>query len=75
MGTVAAVLITVGSLPALPGFAAAAGGTFLASHAFQAAGAIALGVGNWLRATQESTSKTPAKAIEAAPNAAAIKSS
>jgi N6-adenosine-specific RNA methylase IME4 len=70
MTAVAAALITVGSLPAIPGFAAVAGGTFLASHAFQAAGAIALGVGNWLRATQEASAKTAAAnagALEAAP--------
>ncbi|KAI0246331.1 hypothetical protein BJV78DRAFT_1135398, partial [Lactifluus subvellereus] len=53
MSTLAAVLLTVGSLPALPAISAGAGGTILASHAVQAAGAIAVGVGNWLKATQD----------------------
>jgi hypothetical protein len=54
MSTLAAVLLTVGSIPALPGVSAAAGGTVLASHAVQAAGAIAVGVGSWLKAAHES---------------------
>lgn len=54
MTTLSAVLITVGSLPALPGISTAAGGTILASHAVQAAGAIAVGVGNWLKSAQDS---------------------
>jgi hypothetical protein len=57
MGTVAAILITVGSLPALPGISAVAGGTVLASHAVQAAGAIAVGVGNWMRSSQVSAAQ------------------
>lgn len=56
MTTLSAVLITVGSLPALPALSGAAGGTILASHAVQAAGAIAVGVGNWLKAAQDSAS-------------------
>ncbi|KAH8986595.1 hypothetical protein EDB92DRAFT_1936180 [Lactarius akahatsu] len=60
MTTLSAVLITVGSLPALPGLSTAAGGTLLASHAVQAAGAIAVGVGNWLKAAQDSAA---AKAV------------
>lgn len=61
MSTLAAVLLTVGSLPALPGVSAAAGGTILASHAVQAAGAIAVGVGNWLRATQDAKAAAEAQ--------------
>lgn len=64
MTTLSAVLITVGSLPALPGLSTAAGGTILASHAVQAAGAIALGVGNWLKAAQDSAA---AKAVAESP--------
>ncbi len=54
MTTLSAVLITVGTLPALPGVSAGAGGAILASHAVQAAGAIAVGVGHWLKSAQDS---------------------
>ncbi|KAI0027608.1 hypothetical protein K488DRAFT_60992 [Vararia minispora EC-137] len=57
MSTIAAVLITVGSLPALPGLSAVAGGTVLTSHAIQAAGAIAVGVGNWLKSSQDAAAR------------------
>lgn len=63
MSTLSAVLITVGTLPSLPGLSAGAGGAILASHAVQAAGAIAVGVGQWLKSAQDSTA---AKAGEAA---------
>ena len=53
MTTLSAVLITVGSLPAIPALAGGAGGAFLASHAVQAAGAIAVGLGNLLKAAQD----------------------
>lgn len=53
MTTLSAVLITVGTLPAIPALAGGAGGAFLASHAVQAAGAIAVGLGNLLKAAQE----------------------
>jgi len=62
MSTLSAVLITVGTLPTLPGISAGAGGAILASHAVQAAGAIAVGVGHWLKSAQDS-----AKAGEAQP--------
>jgi hypothetical protein len=55
MSTLSAVLITVGTLPSLPGISAGAGGAILASHAVQAAGAIAVGVGHWLKSSQDST--------------------
>jgi len=54
MTTLSAVLITVGSLPAIPGISAGAGGAILASHAVQAAGALAVGVGQWLKSAQDS---------------------
>ena len=54
MSTLSAVLITIGTLPALPGVSAGAGGAILASHAVQAAGAIAVGVGHWLKSAQDS---------------------
>ncbi|KAF9643497.1 hypothetical protein BDM02DRAFT_3222598 [Thelephora ganbajun] len=57
MTTLSAVLITVGSLPAIPALAGGAGGAFLASHAVQAAGAIAVGLGNLLKAAQDSAAQ------------------
>jgi len=54
MTTLSAILISVGTLPSLPGISAGAGGAILASHAVQAAGAIAVGVGHWLK---DSTAK------------------
>ena len=57
MTTLSAVLITVGSLPAFPALAGGAGGAFLASHAVQAAGAIAVGLGNFLKSTQDNASQ------------------
>jgi len=56
MSAVSAILVTVGSLPAIPVVGAGAGGAFLASHAVQAVGAIAVGVGQWLKSTQDAAS-------------------
>src|SRR5215510_7073806 len=53
MTTISAVLITVGSIPAIPAISAGAGGAILASHAAHAVGAMAVGVGSWLKAQQE----------------------
>ncbi|KAH7907653.1 hypothetical protein BJ138DRAFT_458623 [Hygrophoropsis aurantiaca] len=50
MTTLSAVLITAGTLPAIP---AISGGTVLATGVAQAVGAIAVGVGNMLKAQQE----------------------
>ncbi|KIJ64314.1 hypothetical protein HYDPIDRAFT_112300 [Hydnomerulius pinastri MD-312] len=50
MTTLSAVLITAGTLPAIP---AISGGTVLATGVAQAVGAIAVGVGNLLKASQE----------------------
>ena len=50
MTTLSAVLITAGTLPAIP---AITGGTVLATGVAQAVGAIAVGVGNLLKAQQE----------------------
>ena len=50
MTTLSAVLITAGTLPAIP---AISGGTVLATGVAQAVGAIAVGVGNLLKAQQE----------------------
>lgn len=56
MSTISAILITAGSLPAIPAVAAGAGGAVLASGAAQAVGAIAVGLGSWLRAQQDGNS-------------------
>lgn len=53
MSTISAILITVGTLPAIPAISAGAGGAVLASGAAHAVGAIAVGVGSWLRGQQE----------------------
>jgi len=50
MTTLSAVLITAGTLPAIP---AISGGTVLATGVAQAVGAIAVGVGNLLKAQHE----------------------
>lgn len=54
MSTLAAVLITVGSIPALPFVASGAGGAILASGAVHAAGAVAVGLGTMIKAQQDS---------------------
>ncbi|KAM6492003.1 hypothetical protein JOM56_012641 [Amanita muscaria] len=51
MSIISAILITAGSLPALPAISAGVGGTVLASGAVQAIGAIAVGLGQALGAT------------------------
>ncbi|PFH47444.1 hypothetical protein AMATHDRAFT_6746 [Amanita thiersii Skay4041] len=51
MSILSAVLITAGSLPALPAITAGAGGAVLASSAAQAVGAIAVGIGQALGAS------------------------
>lgn len=48
MTLISAILITVGSLPAIPAITAGAGGAVLASGAAQAIGAIAVGIGQAL---------------------------
>ena len=55
MSTLSAILITAGSIPAIPAISAGAGGALLASGAAQAVGAIAVGVGSWLKAAQQET--------------------
>jgi len=55
MTTLSAILITVGSIPAIPAISAGAGGAVLASGAAHAVGAIAVGVGSWLKTQQPAT--------------------
>jgi len=50
MSIISAILITAGSIPAIPAIAAGAGGAALASGAAHAIGAIAVGVGQALNA-------------------------
>ena len=52
MSTLSAILITVGSIPAIPAIAGGAGGAILASGAAHAAGAVAVGVGTWIKQQQ-----------------------
>ena len=53
MTTLSAVLITVGSLPALPAISAGAGGAFLASSTAHALGSLAVGLGTLLQQQTE----------------------
>lgn len=53
MSTLAAILITVGSIPSIPAVAAGAGGAVLASSAAHAVGAIAVGFGTLIKTHQE----------------------
>ncbi|KAL6307347.1 hypothetical protein BKA93DRAFT_727632 [Sparassis latifolia] len=53
MTAISAVLITVGSLPALPAISAGAGGAFLASTTAHALGSIAVGLGTLLKASSD----------------------
>jgi len=51
MSIISAILITAGSIPALPAISAGAGGAVLASGAAHAIGAIAVGLGQALGST------------------------
>ncbi|KAF7306505.1 hypothetical protein MIND_00441800 [Mycena indigotica] len=53
MTTISAILIVAGSIPSLPGIAAGAGGAVLASSTAHAVGAIAVGIGSWMKTQQE----------------------
>ncbi|KIP06780.1 hypothetical protein PHLGIDRAFT_118719 [Phlebiopsis gigantea 11061_1 CR5-6] len=55
MGVVSAILITVGSIPALPAVSTGAAGAFLASGTAHAIGSIAVGLGGLLTAHQHGT--------------------
>ena len=49
MSTMSAILVTVGSIPALPGIGATAGGAILTCGAAQAIGVVAVGLGQALK--------------------------
>lgn len=53
MSTMSAILITVGTIPAIPAISAGAGGVLLASGAAQAVGAAAVGLGQCLKAMSD----------------------
>jgi hypothetical protein len=53
MTAVSAVLITIGSIPAIPAITAGAGGAFLASGTAHAIGSIAVGVGSLIKAVSD----------------------
>ncbi|CAA7262685.1 unnamed protein product [Cyclocybe aegerita] len=57
MSIISAILITAGSIPAIPAIAAGAGGAVLASTTAHAIGAIAVGVGQALGATVQQSQK------------------
>ena len=58
MSAMSAILITIGAIPAIPAIGAGAGGAVLASGAAQAVGAVAVGVGQWIKAQQENQTKS-----------------
>jgi len=62
MTTLSAILITIGSIPAIPAIASGAGGAFLASGAAHTVGAVAVGVGSWIKAQQSGKVTTDGKA-------------
>lgn len=57
MSAMSAILITIGALPTIPAVTAGAGGAVLASAGAQAVGAVAAGVGHWLKAQQDGQMK------------------
>jgi hypothetical protein len=59
MSTLSAILITLGTIPAIPAIAAGAGGAVLASGTAHAVGAIAVGVGSWMRVQQDARQRNP----------------
>ncbi|KZT67888.1 hypothetical protein DAEQUDRAFT_751533 [Daedalea quercina L-15889] len=58
MSALSAVLITVGSLPALPALSAGVGGAFLASSTAHALGSLAVGLGTLLKAQADGQVQT-----------------
>jgi hypothetical protein len=53
MSTLSAILIVVGTIPALPAISAGAGGAVLASSTAHAVGAMAVGIGSWMKTQQD----------------------
>jgi hypothetical protein len=68
MSTISTVLITVGGIVLLPGVSACVGGAMMFTpQAVQAAGAIAVGVGKWLKAMVDAAA-APSLADQARPS-------
>jgi hypothetical protein len=59
MTALSAILITLGSIPAIPAISAGAGGAVLASGTAHAVGAIAVGLGSWMKAHQDARARHP----------------
>ncbi|KAJ7071394.1 hypothetical protein C8F01DRAFT_1110377 [Mycena amicta] len=64
MTTISAILIVAGSIPSLPAVAAGAGGAVLASSTAHAVGAIAVGIGSWIKTQQEVHAQQQAQAAK-----------
>jgi hypothetical protein len=62
MSVISAILITAGSIPALPAISAGAGGAVLASGAAHAIGAIAIGLGQALSVSVKNQQEKGAQA-------------
>jgi hypothetical protein len=59
MNLAAAILIGIGSIPAMPGIAAGAGGAIFASGTVQAVGAIAVGLGQMIQVVTATAPANP----------------
>lgn len=58
MDVISAVLITVGSIPTIPAVSAGAAGAVLAGETAKLVGAVAVGIGGWLKEGSSSSSTT-----------------
>ncbi|KAH9837645.1 uncharacterized protein C8Q71DRAFT_554406 [Rhodofomes roseus] len=67
MSALSAVLITVGSLPALPAISAGVGGAFLASSTAHALGSLAVGFGTLLKAQADGQVQTGGPMLPSVP--------
>ncbi|TFY68098.1 hypothetical protein EVJ58_g1189 [Rhodofomes roseus] len=67
MSALSAVLITVGSLPALPAISAGVGGAFLASSTAHALGSLAVGLGTLLKAQADGQVQTGGPMLPSVP--------
>ncbi|KAF7340088.1 hypothetical protein MVEN_01926900 [Mycena venus] len=57
MSTLSAILLVAGTIPSLPAVSAGAAGAVLASSTAHAVGAIAIGLGSWIKTQQEQAAK------------------
>ncbi|KAJ7693554.1 hypothetical protein B0H17DRAFT_1199676 [Mycena rosella] len=63
MSTLSAILIVAGTIPSIPVISAGAGGAILASSTAHAVGAIAVGIGSWIKTQQEVGAKKEGAAV------------